>query len=595
MGKQKAYYKCGLGITIIVIFAMCLTIRFNTYKLYATEYQFIFHHYNDVASYSQTFFLPSNEANKFFYGVNASSDANKNMTLSKLNDNNFLTLNFGGNPIKWLKINVREKLANNKIVSEESTSKIKKNEFLLKTTYVPIRWLEISPYYQSLSEQYIREDNGNIKIYNPGNEIGVKGRLNIGNVGDVSSGIKAINQSINNLKSAILNASFHKSISTVSLGGTFTGKNEVSHYPVLNGKEEEYLEFTSGNLYSEFPITKSLNVSLIYEGEYRNEIYTLLEGYGEKHNNENNLTHNISAFLNYQVGSKVIIDAQIGQYRRKQIYQDGLNNEFSLVKTFIPSISFYPTKHSQIRLKRTLKLSSFSFPNPLTVTDRDLLDKSVLLSMAYTLPCGTYLSIDIGRTEDHIIYIRKEMSANNVNRIKYNLGTLITYVLPGRIKFSESFSLDANYQLYDFSSDKNLFSRSFNCKSQIALLNNSLFQPSMEYELLKQDWGPYLISYSLDRFLYYRDVQNKRQSFDISLLVKLLDFFNITPSLKIISNKISGANYSSDNTINYEGHYTIAMEYNRQTGKFVGLEFSWVKRKGRNDFYELKSEVTYGI
>ena len=230
------------------------------------------------------------------------------------------------------------------------------------------------------------------------------------------------------------------------------------------------------------------------------------------------------------MNARILFDVNIERYNGKKVYQDGLNDELSTIKTFSPSITFRPNNNSEIKMKRILRLSSFTFPNPLTVTDRDILDKSVLLTTKYNLPAGTDVALSVGRTENNIIYIRSEMSANNVRRTKYIIDTNINYFLPHRIKIEESFSLFSTYQIYDFSAQRNLFTRSFVHKSKLNILNLSFVQPSIEYNFIKQYWGPYLFSYEIDGFLFFRNIENRKESYEIDVKIEPLISFSLTPS-----------------------------------------------------------------
>lgn len=579
---------CLIISVIIIVFPITLC---------SSQYQFLFHHYNDISSYSQNFTLPPYKESSFYFGINATQDASKNITLSKNNENSIVTFNVGAQPLNYLKFNLREKIMSNQIVTEGIESKVRKNEFLFETIYSPTNWLQITPYYLTLSDHYKRKLQGSVDIANPGNEKGIKGAFDIKNIGSIESEIGIRDQSISNEKRGIIDASFEKPFSIIRIGGNIEGKNLLTQYPIVNGKEEKFLESARGNIYSEFPLFNRLNTTITYNGSFKNEIYTLLEGYSEKHNNEKRTFNAITSTVSYPLNSKIFFDVNMEGYKGKKLYQDGLNDELSTVKTFIPSLTFRPNKRSEIKIKRILRLSSFTFPNPLTVTDRDILDKSVLLMVRYNFPKGTSVALTLGRAENHIIYIRSKMSANNVCRIKYNIDTNINYFIPHRIKFDETFSLAANYQIYDFPSQRNLFTRSFAHRAKLYILNLHPVKPLIKYKFLKQDWGPYLFSYDERDYIYYRNIENRKESYEMDVEIEPWPSFLLIPSYTFNRNRfktISAVSNQSKSSL-IEEHYSLGFRYESEEGKLINIDFIWIKRSTSNNFYELKAEIAYGV
>jgi hypothetical protein len=285
----------------------------------------------------------------------------------------------------------------------------------------------------------------------------------------------------------------------------------------------------------------------------------------------------------------------IDLYEGEKTYQDNLNNEESSMRTFSPSFAYRPNKDSEIRIKRVLRLSSFSFPNPLTVTDRDILDKSVIVSSRYNLPKGTDFSLSFGRTENHIIYLKSEMSANNVKRTKYNFDSRIHYFHPTFIRVEESFSIVANYQIYDYSSNNNLFTRSFSHRTHVTVMNLNIFQPAFEYKIVKQDWGPYLYSYEGDNYVFYRNIENKKETYVVTLEVKPFPDITFTPTYSLTRNRFKNLSSEQLNTELTEENYTLSCGYKKIYGTLIDFNITWVKRNLGNNFYEIKSEISYGI
>jgi len=576
----------------IIYFLLLLSTASN-----ASRYQFLFHNYNDISSYSHYFSLPYLEKKGLFYGVDGLLDASNNRTLGKNEEDLSINFQLGMKPLHCLKFEIQEKASNNSMETEEIGTGVVKNELLFNTTYIPRDWLKFTPYILKIDDSYRRNTQENLDIDNDGTGKGIKGFLNVKNIGNITSEIGFVDQSISNEKKAILDAGFEKTFSRVRIVGYIEGSNIVTQYPILNGREEKFLESSRGNLFSEFSLFDRVMTHIGYEGSYRNEIYTLLEGYGGKQNDEEMNFNNFTSNLSYPLNSRTLIEVKMARYNRERNYQEGLNDEVSTIKSLTPSLTFRPIKGCEIKLERILRLSSFNFPNPIAVTDRDILDKSDLLTAMYNLPGGTAFVMSFGRIENHIIYIGSEMSANNVQRTKYSLESNINYLMPQRIEIKESFSLTANYQIYDFSSERNLFARAFTHCSALSFVNLDRIQPSIEYRTINQNWGPYLFSYEEGNYLFYRNIENKKESYKIALALKPFDYLTLNPSYLLAKNRLKnlGEASTSLNSAFTEEHYSMGLIYKKVEGKLIDLGIIWIKRNEGSNFYEIKTNIFFTI
>jgi hypothetical protein len=187
------------------------------------------------------------------------------------------------------------------------------------------------------------------------------------------------------------------------------------------------------------------------------------------------------------------------------------------------------------------------------------------------------------------------MSANNVKRTKYHFDSRIHYFLPQRIRIEESFAIVANYQIYDYSSNNNLVTRSFTHRTIVTVMNLNVFQPSIKYKIVKQDWGPYLYSYETDSYIFYRNIENKKEMFEFIFEIKPISYVSFTPSYTIIRNRFKNLSTEELNTELIEENYTVSCVYKKGNGTLLDFDFTWVKRNVGNNFYELKSKITYGI
>ncbi len=562
----------------------------------SSRYLFSFHHYNDIYSYNQVFSLPTQSTKLFFWNIDASQDASKNMTLAKEEDRYLLSFALGIRPFHFATITCSEKASQNRIETEQLSSKVKKNEFSVEALLQPFRTVSVTPYIIAISDRYVRTPEDSFSIDNPGTEKGIKGVLDIKNITNIETELAFIDQEISSEKRGLIDAGFDKVIKDFRIGGNFEGKNILTHYPILNGREEKFLESARGNFYSDFAVRDNLVTFIHYEGSFQNELYTLLEGFGGKHNNEKRTYHTIATDVNYQMNEKLGFDVSVEGYRGKRAYQDGINDEHSTVKTLTPRITFCPHRNARMTLKHSIRLSSFSFPNPVTVTDRDILEKSIWFSSSYALPHSTDLFLSLGRTENHTVYIRSQLSANNVKRTSYTIETMVSHFANNIVKLEERFSLVANYQVYDFKAQRNLFTRNFSHQSKFYLLVFQAFEPSVQYKLIQQDWGPYLYSYDVQEYVFYPNVGNKKESFIFALEVKPFTLLSITPTYTRINNYYENfIETSQTKTAFIEEYYAAHLKYKENEAKFIDFDITWVKRDEAKSFFEIKTRISFSV
>jgi hypothetical protein len=519
------------------------------------------------------------------------------MTLAKEEDRYLLSFSVGIRPYRFLTIKLKEKASQNRIETNQLSSKIIKNELTIEAPFQPLPWATIMPYFVSIADRYVKTPEDSFSISNPGTGRGVKGIFDIRNVTNIETELGFFDQEISSEKRGLVDASFDRIYKDIRFGGNFEGKNILTHYPILNGREEKFLESARGDVYSDFVFRDKLMTFFRYEGSFRNEVYSLLEGFGGKHSNEKRTYNTVATSLSYRINPKLSLDISLEGYKGNRAYQDGINDEHSTVKTLTPSVTIRPHRNSRMTLKHSIRLSSFSFPNPITVTDRDILEKSILFTSSYALPRGTDLSLSLGRIENHTIYIRSELSANNVKRTSYTFDTNITHFVHNIVKIEEEFSLISNYQLYDFLSQRNLFTRNFSHQSKLRLLVFRTVQPSAQYKFIKQDWGPYLYSYDSQEYVFYRNVENRKATMAFALEIKPFTPLSIEPKYTRVENHYK--NYletsATQTTIFIEEHYGTQFEYEAKEGNLIHFDITWVKRNAANNFFEIKARISYSV
>ncbi len=236
----------------ISVFAIPLGILFLPLKLFPSQYQFFFHHYNDISSYSQSFFLPTQTKNMFSLRMDAFQSSSKNTTLSKEETATNIFFNLGFNPSSKITFNIKEKASVNKLNAENFESKIVRNELRVESILKYGDWADIIPYFLFSNDHYSRQLPSDIDIKNPGIGKGISANFDIKDVANISSELFSLEQSINNEKRGVVMGSFDKDYSRVRIGGNLEGKNILTQYPILNAKEEKFLESAKGIVFTEF-------------------------------------------------------------------------------------------------------------------------------------------------------------------------------------------------------------------------------------------------------------------------------------------------------------------------------------------------------
>ncbi|MCK4575962.1 hypothetical protein KAU34_06110, partial [candidate division WOR-3 bacterium] len=113
----------------------------------------------------------------------------------------------------------------------------------------------------------------------------------------------------------------------------------------------------------------------------------------------------------------------------------------------------------------------------------------------------------------------------------------------------------------------------------------------------KQDWGAYLYSYEAGHYLFYRNIVTRKESYEIDVEIRPLSYLSITPSYAFNRNRFENLSTVSEqlNNEQIEEDYSIRMELKKNNGMLIDFDLTWVKRNEGNNFYEVKSKISYKI
>jgi len=178
-----------------------------------------------------------------------------------------------------------------------------------------------------------------------------------------------------------------------------------------------------------------------------------------------------------------------------------------------------PNAYSVLDFLQTFGLDSYDFPHPFNFNARDLGSGSTFFRASVQATNTTQLGMSLLVRQDHLVYVKAEMSANNRWIRSYQVTPRLSFTpLPGLL-WTQSYILRADYNLYDFETS---------ARNNNLLLRSAAFQDSLrlgatgrEDCLLLffggqiQSQGPYLYEAASKRYGYYTSQENSRYSFGL--------------------------------------------------------------------------------
>lgn len=176
-----------------------------------------------------------------------------------------------------------------------------------------------------------------------------------------------------------------------------------------------------------------------------------------------------------------------------------------------------PNAYSILDFVQTFGLDSYDFPHPFNFNERDLGSGSTFFRASIQVASSTRLGLALQARQDHLVYLKSEMSANNRWTRSYQLAPQLSFTPLPWLLWTQSYALRADYNLYDFVPANNLLLRS-------ATVQDSLrFGPAEgeNYVLMTfggqvQSQGPYLYDAVKKSYGYYTSQENPRYNFGLT-------------------------------------------------------------------------------
>jgi hypothetical protein len=188
-----------------------------------------------------------------------------------------------------------------------------------------------------------------------------------------------------------------------------------------------------------------------------------------------------------------------------------------------------PNSSSVLEFVQTLGLDSYDFPHPFNFNARDLGSASSFFRSTILASKTTRIGASVLARQDHLVYVRPEMSANNRWTRSYQVAPLLSFTPFSWLLWTQSYALRADYNLYDFASRSNLLLRSVTVQDSLRFA-----RPGREDCLLLslgaqvQSQGPYLYDQASKRYGYYTSQENARYSVGLSA-VRRVRGMRLTP------------------------------------------------------------------
>ncbi len=175
-----------------------------------------------------------------------------------------------------------------------------------------------------------------------------------------------------------------------------------------------------------------------------------------------------------------------------------------------------PNAYSILDFVQTLGLDSYDFPHAFNFNARDLGSGSTFFRTTIQATKTTQVGISLLARQDHLVYVKPEMSANSRWTRSYQAAPRLAFTPLSWLLWTQSYALRADYNLYDFMPTNNLLLRSASFQDSLR------FGPAGREDHLHfsfggqvQSQGPYLYDATQKTYGYYTSQENSRYSFGL--------------------------------------------------------------------------------
>lgn len=281
-----------------------------------------------------------------------------------------------------------------------------------------------------------------------------------------------------------------------------------------------------------------------------------------------------------------------------------INTQFLDSKSLVVRAQARPNASSVLDFVQTFGLDSYDFPHPFNFNQRDLGTSSTFFRSWLQATATTRLGLAIQVRQDHLVYLRSEMSANNRWTRTYTAAPQLSLNPLPWLLWTQCYILRADYNLYDFVSANNLLLRSATVQDTLRF-----GPPGVNYLLVTfggqvQSQGPYLYDQVKKSYGYYTSQESPRYNFGFmvsrgfrqgTLVVtpgyyyeqrKIVDFLPDTSFTKLLPS-VSNRVIEQDFSLNAEARATSRTTFSLQATRSV--------RKGEQSFWDIRAVLDWRI
>jgi hypothetical protein len=304
-----------------------------------------------------------------------------------------------------------------------------------------------------------------------------------------------------------LTASLDIPIAPVRLQAKGTLVRSHQSYPLQVSRETKRLQEERGSLVlSPAGKTGSLKAKLSVDLSRADSRYSSRDRYLAS-SVKNNLVEEatFTGDLDYTVRDRLTVGTQLKRTGKRGRYGLSVNDEDLLHHDLRTSLTWRLSTGATLSLRRTLRLSRYDLSHPFNFNTRDVKDDETSGSFSFNLSFRTSLSAILAVRQNHQIYVRREMSANNRKKTSYEFSPALEFRPYDFLVLRESFGLRADYVVYDFYYDRSSLLRTRMMGTRAELRPGGRRLLTIDYGYDSQDQGNYLFDSGTQRWGYDRD------------------------------------------------------------------------------------------
>jgi len=573
-----------------------------------SQYTITYSRYRDVSSLEQNLNFGKRQNERLTFSTNSSLSGNRNETLSRDQENRSIFLEAQYSFLPQLKMGINTQ---GSTTSDQGASYKNKNmRNILSTSFTFTPWQNFTFFKAEgiVLDRYQRTSPA-LSDYDQKNE---------GRTSELSAQLKF------NLSQTPISLSYRESKQaqemTFNQNQTWSTSGEASFgsgklslegganrirqsYP-LEGEVEETKKFRQEYATATYDLTPWTNlqgtfVTSLSRSEARYEASDL--------NPDSPLKNNrveggyFTSIIRYTPQENLNFMIHLKRAQLKSTYGMSFNDETSDLKDFKVSLFYKLKSGGSLDFVRSLRLTTYDFSHPYNFNTRDILMEETSVRFIFPLSFRTKLSTLLGVKEDHLVYIPREMSANNKKTSSYELAPTLEFNPFSFLNLSQSFSLKADYVVYDFVRDKSMLLRTevISTKARFFRMGKPIL--NFEHTFLSQDQGGYIYQDITRTWGYRKEQRRDQHTLNLSFFIQPTTYLTFSPRYGIQS--IQRWEYRFDSGLNgmrkFELSKTIQQDFAFRTDWKIGQHSSLATflaktlRKDEESYWEIKISLNY--